>query len=248
MLKKLLGGGLVIFLLGFGYWALYRQKSMQPSISPSEKVDEERMVFRTPVKSPHWVSNTPDHGSYFATVPNNIVIDVNFDLALPSSISITKDGREYGIDSIRIDTNKLAMRRVMSADAPDGIYAVRYQACWPDGSCHDGMFEFGIDRRLANSFEDHRATADVTISLKDTAFLPKKIRVSKNTRVTWLNNDSIGHYINTDPHPAHTYLPQQNSKALKRGEAYAVVFTQPGEYPYHCSAHAQTMTGSILVE
>lgn len=248
MSKKLLGGGLVIFLLGFGYWALYGQKTTQPSLSPSTPSDEVQSIFGTAKKSAHWEGSTPAHGITLAGVPVNVVIDFNFDLAASSKISITKDAREYGVGETIIDKNKLAMRRSLDPSAPDGTYTVSYKACWPDGSCHDGNFQFAIDRRLADGYTDFRGKKDVTIDLKDIEFLPKKVRISKFTRVTWKNIDSVEHYINTDAHPSHTFFPEQNSKALKTGEAYAVVFSERGEYPYHCSAHAQTMTGSILVE
>ncbi len=206
------------------------------------------MVFGTSKKSAHWESNTPAHGSTFAGVPINVVIDFNFDLAVPSNISITKEGKEYGVGKTTIDTNKLSMRTMIDPDIPDGTYTVVYSACWPDKSCHDGNYQFVIDRRLADGYMDFRGKKDVTIDLKEIEFFPKKVRISKFTRVTWKNTDSVEHYINSDAHPSHTFFPEQNSKALKNGDAYAVVFSNPGEYPYHCSAHAQTMTGSVLVE
>lgn len=223
----------------------------QPMEAP-KKDEPTSTIFSTPVKSPHWVSTTPQHASTFAAVPIHVVVDVDFDLAAPSSISITKGNKEYGIGQRGIDRNKLAMRRDMDPSAPDGLYAVNYKACWPDGSCHDGSFQFAIDRRLADEFEDHRGRPDIPpdigISIEKGAFVPKKIRIRKNTRVIWTNNDTVDHYINTDPHPAHTYFPLQNSQLIKPKEAYEVVFSEVGEYPYHCSAHADTMIGSLLVE
>lgn len=223
----------------------------QPMDAPTQD-ERTNAIFATPVKSPHWVSNTPQHASTFAAVPINVVIDVDFDLAPPSQISIVKDNKDYGVGQTTIDKNKLAMRRDMDKSAPDGIYTVNYEACWPDESCHDGSFQFAIDRRLADEFEDHRGRPDIPpdigISIENGAFVPKKIRIRKNTRVIWKNNDTVDHYINTDPHPAHTYYPAQNSKLIKPGEAFEVVISAVGEFPYHCSAHADTMTGSLLVE
>ncbi len=259
MSKKLLGGGLVIFLLGFGYWALYGQKTMQPSLSPSTPSDEVQSIFGTAKKSAHWESNTPEHGTILAGVPVNVVVDFNFDLASPSEIRVyssgvknPRTGTTTPIDitsgETSIDTNRLTMRRAIVSQAPDDTYTVEYKACWPDGSCHDGNFQFAINRTLADGYTDFRGKKDVTIDLKDIEFFPKKIRVSRYTRVTWKNIDSVDHYINTDSHPSHTFFPMQNSKVLKPKEAFALVFSEPGVYPYHCSAHAQTMTGTILVE
>jgi plastocyanin len=84
--------------------------------------------------------------------------------------------------------------------------------------------------------------------MKDIAFVAKEMRVSKGTKVIWTNSDSVEHYVNTDAHPSHTYYPKQNSRALKKGDTFSVTFDTPGVYPYHCSAHAASMTGSIIVE
>jgi len=136
----------------------------------------------------------------------------------------------------------------MSEDAPDGRYTVTYKACWPDGSCHDGTFTFDIDRTIAESYEDARGEKNVTIALAGLAFDRELLRIERGTTVTWQNNDEVGHYINTDPHPGHAYYPEMNSQELLSGDDFSVTFTTPGYYPYHCSTHPAAMTGVILVE
>ena len=216
-------------------------------------------AFSTPKKSPHFESSTPAHGATLPMPPINVVIDFNFDLAPQSFIAITRatvgNGnarddleRDYGMDLTTIDANKLSMRRKMDPSAPDGLYTVTYQACWPDGSCHDGHFQFAINRTKASAALDLRGQSAVEVRLKDIAFVPPTIRIAKGTRVTWRNDDTVEHYVNTDAHPSHTYFPTQNSRALPKGGTFAVAFSTPGAYPYHCSAHADTMHGLILVE
>ena len=205
--------------------------------------------FQNPKKSAHYEYNTPAHGSILAAPPLNAVIDFNFDLAPPSSVSIIhSDGKEYGSGDIAIDSNKLAMRRMMAKEAPDGIYTVNYTACWPDKSCHKGYFQFVIDRSLVEDYVDLRNKPEVEIKLREIVFKPVKIRVSAGAKVTWVNDEDIVHYVNTDAHPSHTYYPAQNSKALAKGEAFSIVFDKAGAYPYHCSAHADVMKGSLIVE
>lgn len=204
--------------------------------------------FATPKKSAHYESNTPAHGSVLAGVPLNVVIDFNFDLALQSEIKILGDGKDYGTGQTSIDTNKLAMRKSMDANTPDGTYRVEYNACWPDKSCHDGYFEFAIDRTKKEEFTDMRGEKEQTVTLQNIAFEPASILIDKGTKVMWVNKDTVSHYVNTDSHPTHTYFTNQNSRELTKGDTYSVVFETPGIYPYHCSAHAETMTGSILVE
>lgn len=206
-------------------------------------------------KAPHFESSTPAHGQTLAGAPTNVVIDFNFDLATKSSISITReDAGEvgFGFGDTTVDENKVSMRQrfspTLSPEDWDGLYTVRYEACWPDGSCHDGNFQFRIDRSLADSFDDRRGQPEVTVKLSELMFAPKDLRISKGTKVLWVNDENLEHYVNTDSHPAHTYFPAQNSDALKQGDTFEQTFETRGIYPYHCSAHAAVMTGSILVE
>lgn len=205
-------------------------------------------AFGQPTKSAHYESNTPAHGATLAAVPTNVVIDFNFDLTTTSSISVTKDGVDYGAGATTVDTNKLALRRAVNASAPNGLYTVQYSACWPDTSCDEGSSQFAIDRSRAASATDLRGQSALTVRLKDIAFAPQTMLIGAGTTVTWVNDDAVEHYVNTDSHPAHTYFPTQNSRALAQGQTFEQTFTQPGVYPYHCSAHADTMMATIIVD
>jgi plastocyanin len=90
--------------------------------------------------------------------------------------------------------------------------------------------------------------SEVTVRLSQIKFAPMEVKVSKDTKVTWVNDDEVAHYVNTDAHPAHTHVPDLNSKALDKGDSYAYTFKKPGAYPYHCSAHASSMVGTVVVE
>ncbi len=220
----------------------------ESELTPAQAPTTQAPQFTNPKKSAHYESITPVHAAILAAPPVNVVIDFNFDLVQGSSISITTNNQEYGLGETTIDTNKLSLRRAVSPSAPDGVYTVTYKACWPDGSCHDGSFEFAIDRSQSATYQDLTNQKTVNINLRQIAFQPAKIKVKSGTTVTWTNADTVDHYINTDSHPAHTYYPTQNSHVLTPGATYSLTFTTPGEYPYHCSAHAASMTGSILVE
>lgn len=204
--------------------------------------------FSQEVKVPHYEGTVPAHEDVLPAVPVNVVIMTNFDLAAPSSISVTSNGTEYATGETSIESTKLAMRRTLKMDAPDGRYIVTYKACWPDASCHDGRFEYEIDSSLTADFVDRRNEKNVAVTLADLAFDVERLRVSKGTMVTWQNNDEVGHYINTEPHPGHAYYPTMNSKELLTGDTFNVTFTTPGYYPYHCSTHPDEMRGIIIVE
>ncbi len=247
-----------VLVLGVGAFLLFKNQgsSPQPPIQPSETTQQTTSVeeFVTPKKSAHFESNTPEHGSSLAGVPVNIVIDFNFDLSKGSNIEITKDSTtdsgqvNYGIGETIIDSGKLAMRRKMDPASPDGLYLVSYKACWADGSCHDGEFQFKIDKSLSKDFVDQVGKKEVTINLTNYAFSPAKVKVSKGTKVTWINQDNVVHTVNTDSHPGHSYYLDQNSRDLKKGESYSITFIDSGIYLYHCSPHAANMKASLLVE
>ncbi len=243
----------VIAALAFAAWTVVSKDNEVAEQPPAPRTDSslpssvDQFIFANPKKSAHYESNAPAHGSILAGVPVNVVIDFNFDLAPPSAISITSGGKEYGTAETTIDQNKLSMRRNLDPQAPDGLYTVSYNACWPDRSCHDGSFQFAVDRKQAASFTDIRGANEVTIRMSGTAFTPNNVRISPGTKVTWINDEGVDHFVNTDSHPAHTYLPGMNSRSLARGSSYSFTFDKVGLYPYHCSAHASTMVGTVLV-
>lgn len=204
--------------------------------------------FALQKKAPRFKNSTPSHGSVVAGVPTNIVIDSSMNLVTGSTISVINDKKQYGTGQTAIDPLKLSMRRNVDPSAPDGMYTVNYKACHQDGKCYDGKFQFFIDRKKAEKFKDLRGQTEVTVKLSRISFKDHDIRVSHGTKVIWVNEDKVEHYVNTDAHTSHTYFPQQNSGLLMKGEMFSVTFDKPGIYPYHCSAHMPGMTGNILVE
>jgi len=259
-MNKLIVFSIVVIIVVGGIVFFVSQKKDVPapvSKTPTTEPQKENgLAFAGPKKSAHFESNTPEHGASLAGVPVNVVINFNFDLAKGSEISIFKDGnpsadsglRDYGVEKTVIDEGKLAMRRKMDSSSPEGLYTVNYTACWADGSCHDGSFQFVIDKKLTSEFVDMTNKNKVTIDLKDIAFNPKNIKISTGTEITWVNQDSVEHTVNTDSHPGHNYYPPQNSRILKKGDTYSVIFTEVGIYLYHCTPHASSMKGAVLVE
>lgn len=58
----------------------------------------------------------------------------------------------------------------------------------------------------------------ITISSSG-AVSPKEITVALGSRVTFVNNDSRAHDMNSDPHPAHTDCPETNVGFLQPGQS-----------------------------
>jgi len=200
------------------------------------------------VRGAHVKDSTPRAEETIPAPPTNIVVDLDFDAADGTTMSITKDGDEYGRGETTVDEGALAFRRAFEPNAPDGTYVVTYRVCAPGESCSDGHFRFTLDRATAQSYLDRRGEKAVTVDMTNISFAPATIRVDRGTTVRWINREPLEHYVNTDSHPYHAYFPTQNSRALGKGEDFEVQFDQAGWYPYHCSAHADVMRGAILVE
>lgn len=201
------------------------------------------------LKAPHFIDSSPAHRDILAAPPINVVVNTDFDLSSGSTIRVLLNGEEdYSQGETVLDDNLLTMRRQIRPDAPDGTYGVLYHACWPDGSCHEGQFSFSIERTRIAEYIDLRGRAEVMLTLQNLQFLPARIIVSPDTRIVWTNEDQVEHFVNTDPHPSHTYFLDQNSLGILQGETFALTFQEPGEYPYHCSAHYPAgMMGSLIV-
>ena len=54
------------------------------------------------------------------------------------------------------------------------------------------------------------SSSSTTITISNNAACPQAITVSRGTQVTFVNNDSRAHEMNSDPHPEHTDCPELN--------------------------------------
>jgi len=87
----------------------------------------------------------------------------------------------------------------------------------------------------------------VEVLIRNFAFEPASITIPAGTTVIWTNEDSAPHLVASDPHPAHTDLPELVSETLSQGDSYRFTFTKTGTFGYHCHLHP-SMTGTIVVE
>ena len=235
MTKNLVIGAaviLVIVLVGIIFWQ-----------------QNQKEIREQQVKTPHFLDSTPFHGEVYSAQPINVTVNFDFDLAQKSKISvISLNGSEWTEDEVLIEDNKTALKKNLKQGAPDGWYFVKYTTCWPDGSCHDGQFNFSIDSAKKLEYLDLRGKSEVEIKMKDLKFNQNKIIISPKTKVTWTNEDDAGHFVNTETHPEHTYYPVQNSGELTKSQSFAITFEVPGQYNYHCSAHVpEGMIASLIV-
>jgi len=90
----------------------------------------------------HFVDSMPKHGETLAKSPEKLVLNFNFTLADNSTIVVTKDGAPVSVGNLMLGDKMLAMSATLPMNAGEGLYVVKYKACWPDRSCNDGQFAF----------------------------------------------------------------------------------------------------------
>ena len=84
-------------------------------------------------------------------------------------------------------------------------------------------------------------------------FIPKlvEVQLAVNNRVTWTNEDTIGHSVTTDNDAVDKYSGRFDSfktiGLVQPGKTYEFLFTQVGEFAYHCEPHPW-MKGMIKVQ
>jgi plastocyanin len=76
------------------------------------------------------------------------------------------------------------------------------------------------------------------------AFTPNPIQVSVGSTVTWTNNDSVIHTVNSGTSPTESGL--FTSPIMNPGDTFEYTFTEAGEVPYFCLLHPN-MVGTAIV-
>jgi plastocyanin len=62
-------------------------------------------------------------------------------------------------------------------------------------------------------------TPTTTITISGSGVSPKDILVSRGSRVTFVNNDNVGHDMNSNPHPEHTSCTDMNVGNVAPGQS-----------------------------
>ena len=78
------------------------------------------------------------------------------------------------------------------------------------------------------------------VTIQNFAFSPATLTVKVGDKVTWTNQDSVGHSATADDNSFDTGILQQ-------GQSGSVTFSKAGTYTYHCSVHPM-MKGTIIVQ
>jgi plastocyanin len=81
-------------------------------------------------------------------------------------------------------------------------------------------------------------TPTASISIKNFAFNPAELTVAKGTKVTWTNEDTAQHQIQSD---------KFSGPLMRNGDKFEITFTETGSFEYTCAIHP-SMKGKIIVQ
>ena len=87
---------------------------------------------------------------------------------------------------------------------------------------------------------------NVSITIRNFAFSPQYVTISKGTTVTWTNLDSTPHQIINNPTGTAGLGQLFRSSPLETGQSFSYTFTSTGMFPYHCNIHPN-MVGKFQV-
>jgi plastocyanin len=85
------------------------------------------------------------------------------------------------------------------------------------------------------------------VSMKDIAFNPGSITISKGDTVTWTNDESVGHDVTKTDGPGPDFS-SGDPGGMGEGDTFSETFTTAGEISYECTVHAPGMSGTITVK
>ena len=94
--------------------------------------------------------------------------------------------------------------------------------------------------------------ATTTITITSAGVSPQRITVAPGTRVTFINNDSRSHEINSDPHPTHGECPAIDDvgfiTAGQTKQTGNLTVSRTCGFHEHNLFPAPTFTGQIIVQ
>jgi len=80
---------------------------------------------------------------------------------------------------------------------------------------------------------------------------PKDIVVARGARVTFVNNDGVGHDMNSNPHPEHTSCPDLNVGfvgAAQSGQSQVLNVARTCGYHDHNQPSNGNLQGTVKIE
>jgi plastocyanin len=86
----------------------------------------------------------------------------------------------------------------------------------------------------------------VEVTLVDIQFKPASVTVPKGGKVTWTNDDTVGHDVTKTGGPGPDFK-SGDSGGMNQGDTFSQTFSAPGTVDYVCTVHAN-MKGTVTVK
>lgn len=103
----------------------------------------------------------------------------------------------------------------------------------------------GAQTQSSAGMTDMTSKTDVDVSMRDMSFSPANIKIKKGTKVTWTNNDTVGHNVVATTPSSSGGLPTSHP-LFGKGETFSHTFNTVGTFPYTCTPHP-FMKGTVEV-
>ena len=87
------------------------------------------------------------------------------------------------------------------------------------------------------------------VSITSNGFVPSTITIKKGQAVSWTNNDTAKHQIDSDPYPTNSNLSSLNDpQVLGQSDTYSYIFNKTGTYTYHDNLNPYSIKGVVIVK
>lgn len=198
--------------------------------------------------SDDYLSSFPLHKDVLVKSPVSVVLDFKRPITDGSTLIVVRDKKGYNLGNVEIDPEGRTMRVSLKEDAPNGLYDVTYEACFDDGVCQDGFFQYIVDSNAHENYTKMKMRRDVVISNSNHTFDNAQVIVSKGTKITWVNDWNESMFIRTYPDQTSTYYPIMNSAEIKPGQSFSLFLEKEGVYPYAGVYEDSRVLGVIVVD
>jgi plastocyanin len=102
----------------------------------------------------------------------------------------------------------------------------------------------GTSAYATGNFTTSAAPGTFNISITGFAYSPSSLSVPVGSTVIWTNNDGVPHTVTSTSGAPPSPL---NSPTLNNGQTYTYMANTPGTYPYFCTVHGISMSGTLTV-
>lgn len=90
-------------------------------------------------------------------------------------------------------------------------------------------------------------SSEALVTINKDGFEPATISITKGSQVTWVNKDGQPHQIASDPHPAHSLLPDLFlDEPLTTDSSFTFTFEKEGIFTYHDELNPLKLQGVVI--